>query len=181
MGTCKQLLPLEGKTVIGHCLDALLGGGISEVIVVAGPQGNAVAEAVQDYPVTVVRTTDPDGDMADSIRTGIAALSPSVTGVLISLCDHPLVSPWTVALLSAFHYEGQDRIIIPVYEGRKGHPTLFPRHILNELVSTYTLRDLIRKDHGRLCLVEVPDQGVRLDMDTPEDYRKIVELRLQES
>lgn len=176
MGTCKQLLPLDGKTVIGRCLETLLGGWISEVVVVVGPQGDAVADAVQGYPVTVVRTTDPEGDMAASIRRGRDALSPSVSGVVIALCDHPLVTPQTVALLAALHCEGQDRIIIPVHEGRKGHPTLFPRNTLDELVSPLTLRDLVGGDPDRLRLVQVPDQGVRLDMDTPEDYRQIVEL-----
>src|SRR6185369_15732790 len=99
MGTCKQLLPLGGKTVIGRCLETLLGGWVTEVVVVVGPHGDAVEEAVQGYPVTVVRTTDPNGDMAASIRRGREALSPSVSGVMIALCDHPLVTPQTVARL----------------------------------------------------------------------------------
>jgi CTP:molybdopterin cytidylyltransferase MocA len=178
MGTCKQLLPLNGKTVIGRCLETLLGGWITEVVVVVGPHGDAVEEAVQGYPVTVVRTTDPDGDMAASIRRGRDALSPSVSGVLIALCDHPLVTPQTVARLAALHCGEQDKIIIPVNGGKKGHPTLFPRNILDELVSPLTLRDLVKSDPDRLRLMKVRDHGVRLDMDTPEEYQRIVELSL---
>jgi molybdenum cofactor cytidylyltransferase len=173
MGACKQLLPLDGKTVIDCCLETLLDGGISEVVVVVGPDGDAVADVAHNYPVRVVRISDPEGDMADSVRSGRDSLPPEVSGVMIALCDHPLVESATVKLLAALHREHQERIIIPVNEGRKGHPTLFPRNLLDELVYPLTLRDLVRLHPDRLSLVEVTDQGVRLDMDTPDDYRRI--------
>lgn len=176
MGMCKQLLPLEGKPVIRHCLDSLLEGGISDIFVVIGTQGYLIAEAIRDYPVTVVRTSDPDGDMAASVRTGRAALPSTASGVMITLADHPLISPRTVELLAATHHTERDRIIIPVHDGKKGHPTLFPRHILDELTETGILRDLVTRNPDRLRLVAVPDQGVRLDMDTPEDYQMIAGL-----
>jgi CTP:molybdopterin cytidylyltransferase MocA len=176
MGACKQLLPLEGTTVIGRCLETLLAGGVGEVVVVVGPGGGEVAREVRGYPVSVVCATDPEGDMAASVRTGRDTLSPETTGVLIALCDHPLVAPETVALLIARHHREPDRIIIPEHDGGKGHPTLFPRRVLDELEGTLTLRDLVRRDPGRVLLMEVPDRGVLLDMDTPEEYRRITAL-----
>lgn len=151
-------------------------GGISEVIVVVGPQGDAIEKTVVSYPVTVVHTLDPSGDMAASIRTGRDALSTTVSGVMIALSDHPLVSPMTVALLARLHRENQETIIIPTHKGEKGHPCLFPRQILNELQGPLTLRDLVRSSPERVHLVEVNDQGVLLDMDTPEDYMQIAEI-----
>jgi molybdenum cofactor cytidylyltransferase len=173
MGTCKQLLPLGEKTVIAHCLEGLLAGGAEEVIVVVGPQGGAVAEEVEDYPLTVVRTAIPHGDMAASALFGRDALSPGISGVLVALCDHPLVAPTTLRLLAAHHAEKPDSIIIPLHEGRKGHPALFPRHVLDELDGSRTLRDVVRATPDRVCLVEVCDPGVLLDMDTPEEYLKV--------
>lgn len=176
MGTCKQLLPLGGTTVIARCLESLLAGGVEEVIVVVGPQGEAVAEEARRHPVRIVRTTDPHGDMAYSARAGRAALPPAVSGVLIAPCDHPLVLPETVARLLTAHHRDPRAIIIPSHGGRRGHPTCFPRGILDELDDTGTLRDLVRRDPGRLRHLETGDQGVVLDMDTPEDYRRLVEV-----
>jgi molybdenum cofactor cytidylyltransferase len=176
MGACKQLLPLGGKTVIARCLEGLLAGGAEEVIVVVGPQGDAVAEEARRHPVRIVRTTDPHGDMACSVRTGRAALSPTVSGVLIAPCDHPLVTSGTVAGLIEAHRRDPAAIIIPSHAGRRGHPTCFPRSILDELDDTGTLRDLVRRDHSRLRHLETTDQGVVLDMDTPEDYQRIVRI-----
>jgi CTP:molybdopterin cytidylyltransferase MocA len=176
MGSCKQLLPLEGKSVIVRTLEALLEGGIGELVVVVSPEGDAVAEAVRSYPVTVVRTADQDGDMAASVRAGRDALSPEISGVVIALCDHPLVSPGTVARLVELHANDPEAVIIPRFEKRNGHPTLFPRQLLDRLEPPLTMRDLVRDNPSRMHLLEVPDQGVLLDMDTPEDYRRIVAL-----
>ena len=176
MGTCKQLLPLEGTTVIVRCLETLLKGGIDDVVAVVGPHGDTVAEAVQGYPVTVARTVDPNGDMAASVRAGRDALPPGISGVVIALCDHPLVAPETVALLAACHGDGAHRIIIPAHNRGKGHPTLFPRSVLDELEGTLTLRDVVRSDPGRVHLLEVTDPGVLLDMDTPVEYQRISAL-----
>jgi len=176
MGSCKQLLPLEGKTVIARSLETLLAGGVEEIIVVAGPAGDAVAHAAKEYPVRVVRTSDPDGDMANSIRTGRDALSARADCVVIALCDYPLVTPQTIAELIAAHGREREKIWIPLHAGRKGHPLLLPRPLLDELNELPTLRDLVRSDLDRVRLLEVADPGVLLDMDTPEDYRQIVEL-----
>jgi len=67
------------------------------------------------------------------------------------------------------------RIIIPVYQGRKGHPTLFPYHVIMELRKCETLRDLIHSHGERILYLGVTDEGTVLDMDTPEDYQKILE------
>lgn len=175
MGTCKQLLPLEGTTVIARCLETLLRGGVDDIVVVVGPHGDAVAEAARAYPVIVARTADPEGDMAASVRTGRDALPPGVSGVVIALCDHPLVAPGTVALLAARHEDEPNHIIIPIHNGGKGHPALFPRMVLDELESPLTLRDLVRSEPERVRLLEVSDPGVLLDMDTPADYRAMTE------
>jgi CTP:molybdopterin cytidylyltransferase MocA len=66
-------------------------------------------------------------------------------------------------------------IVIPAYRGRKGHPTLLPRFVLEDLVKVATLRDVIGQHSAKITLLDVDDEGVILDMDTPEDYRKILE------
>jgi CTP:molybdopterin cytidylyltransferase MocA len=38
------------------------------------------------------------------------------------------------------------------------------------------LRDIVRQDPARVLVVDVPDEGVILDMDTEPDYQKTVEL-----
>ncbi|MEW6595555.1 MAG: nucleotidyltransferase family protein [Thermodesulfobacteriota bacterium] len=177
MGTSKQLLPLADKPVIHHCLDTLLASPARPVVVVLGPGGEAVQEAIAAYPVTIAWNHAPDADMAESVRAGLAALPPECSGVLIQLVDHPLVTPATVQALCAAHVSNPEAILIPTCTNRQGHPTLFARTILNELTPGTILRDLVKKDPARVTRLPVDDEGISLDMDTPADYEAI-KLRL---
>ena len=176
MGRCKPLLPLGDESVIVRCIRTLRAAGIEEVVVViAPPDGEAVAKVVAPLSVTLVRNDDPESDMAGSIRAGLAAVDRSAPAVLVCLADHPLVSPATIAALCEAHAAEPGRIVIPVHAGRRGHPVLFPRPVIEELSNLPTLRDVVRKDPGRVRLLEVPDPGILLDMDTPADYERAKE------
>lgn len=173
MGSCKQLLSLGGKTVIARCLDALVAGGVSEIVVVVADAANQVGAAVQDYPARIVVNPEEEGDMASSVRSGREALPTAVSGVIVALCDYPLVAAATICSLLTAHAESPDCIIIPCHQEERGHPLLFPRVILDELNDLLILRDLVRRDPSRIRYLTVEDPGVLEDMDTPEDYRRI--------
>lgn len=173
MGSCKQLLPLGELTVIGRCLDTLVMGGVGEIVVVVSEEGQEVAEAVRDYPARIVVNPEHEGDMASSVRTGRDALTAGASGVIVSLCDYPLVSAGTITSLAVEHGVLPGSIIIPCHGERRGHPLLFPRAILDELVDDLILRDLVRRDPERIRCLDVADPGVMIDMDTPEDYHRI--------
>jgi molybdenum cofactor cytidylyltransferase len=176
MGSCKQLLPLGEKTVIARCLDTLLAGGVTGIVVVVAEAGNEVAAAVQDYPARIVVNPEGAGDMASSVRTGRAALATEASGVIVALCDYPLVLSATISRLLSTHRESPDDIIIPCHREEHGHPLLFPRTILEELADHLILRDLVRREPARIRCLAVDDPGVLLDMDTPDDYRRICSL-----
>lgn len=173
MGSCKQLLPLGESTVIERCIGALVAGGAGEIVVVVSEEGNEVAEAVRDFPVRIVVNPEYEGDMASSVRAGRDSLAAEAGGVIVSLCDYPLVSSATIGSLIVAHRELPGSIVIPCHRERRGHPLLFPRPILDELGEDKTLRDLVRRDPDRIRSLSVEDPGVLLDMDTPEDYRRI--------
>lgn len=173
MGTCKQLLPLGDRSVIVRCLDALAAGGAGEIVVVVSEEGHDVAEAAQEFPARFVINTAPDGDMASSVRAGRDALTGEASGVIVFPSDYPLVSAGTIASLIAGHGASPDSIVIPCHGGRRGHPLLFPRAILDDLTDSSTLRDLVRGNPDRISCVDVTDPGVLHDMDTPEDYERL--------
>lgn len=173
MGSCKQLLPLGETTVIGRCLDTLVAAGISEIVVVVSPEGGLVEEAARQFPVRIVVNSAADGDMASSVRAGRDVVSAQASGVIVALCDYPLVASATLEHLVRQHAASPDSIVIPTHAGRCGHPLLFPRLILGELTSGQTLRDLTGIVKDRICRIDVCDAGILTDMDTPEDYRRV--------
>jgi molybdenum cofactor cytidylyltransferase len=173
MGCCKQLLPLGGSTVIARSIGALVAGGVGKIVVVVAEEWNEVATAIRDYPVRIVANPACEGDMSSSVRAGRNVLTAEASGVIVSLCDYPLVSAGTITSLIEQHGNSPGRSIIPCYKGRRGHPLLIPRDILDELGEEQTLRDLLRCNPGRIRCLDVDDPGVLLDMDTPEEYHRI--------
>jgi CTP:molybdopterin cytidylyltransferase MocA len=175
MGRPKPLLPLGNRTVIRHCLDTIIAAGLRDIIVVVGPDGDEIAEMLRGLPVAVAKNESPESEMVASVRIGLRALEDHASGVIICLADHPLASAETLMALVRGHRETPDKIIIPAYHGKRGHPTLFPRSVVEEVFFGDNLRDIISRDFGRVRIIEVGDEGVVLDMDTREDYENIVQ------
>jgi len=175
MGQTKQLLPLAEKPVIRHCIDALQAARIAEIVVVVNEESNDIADALRGLPLIIAVNKVRGSDMAESVKAGLTTLSHSASGVLICLSDHPLVRPETIEALIKEHMNLPDKIIIPCYNGRRGHPSLFPKSVLQGEHSGATLRDIIRKESHRVVLIDTGDEGVVLDMDTPEEFHHIID------
>ncbi len=173
MGRTKQLLQLGDKSVIRHCLEALFAAEITDIVVVVGRAENGIIPSLQGLPLSVAINDKPDSDMAESVRVGLRHAGPA-SAILIFPSDHPLVLPETIKVIIGEHRTSPDTIIIPAWNNRRGHPSLFPRPIIDEIFSGITLRDITRKDPNRVKIVPVQDKGVVLDMDTPEDYTAIL-------
>ena len=172
MGRTKQLLLLDDKLVIRHCLDALFVSGIRDIRVVVSPQnGGDIAERLHGLAVKIVINDAPNSEMSDSIRAGLRSLDHVPTGVLVCLSDYPLVLAQTIRAIMDAYIGNPNRIIIPVYRGRRGHPTLFPATIINEIFSGMTLRDIVRNNPQKVLAITVDDEGVVFDLDNEDDYR----------
>ncbi len=173
MGSPKPLLPLGDRPAILRCLDALLEGGACNPVVVLGPGGDEIARLLADHPVTLTWNLSPETEMAGSVRAGLARLDPAATAVLVALADTPLVLPATIERMIATHLAQPENILLPTTGGRRGHPPLLPLPLLREIESVPTLRDVIRRDPGRVREIAVEDPGILADMDTPEDYEAL--------
>jgi molybdenum cofactor cytidylyltransferase len=176
MGSCKPLLPLGNETVIERCLNTLRHGGVNEIIVVVSIHGEDIARAISDHSVRIVVNSDESGDMASSIRTGRDNTTQETSGIIVALCDYPLVLPNTVKILIDQHAKHPACIITPTCNGRRGHPLLLPRLILEELTEGKTLRDVLKTDTGRIHELPLDDPGILIDMDTPKDYRTVCKM-----
>jgi CTP:molybdopterin cytidylyltransferase MocA len=176
MGQPKLLRPLGDKPVIRHCIDTLVAADVRDIVAVVSISGNGIREILSGLPATIAVNNIPGSDMAESVRTGLRALKGSPSGVLACLSDHPLVSPETIRSIIRQHRKTPGVILIPVYQGKRGHPTLFPINIISDLFTGpyITLRDIIQKNAPLVRAIDVDDEGVVLDMDTEEDYHKIL-------
>lgn len=177
MGAEKVLLPLGRSTVLETILASLSAAGVRDVAVVVRPDLEAARRLALRAGARVVENPHPEAELLSSIRLGVSSLDPDVDGVLVWPADHPLVAVRTLgALLAA----GSPEIaVLPTFEGRRGHPALVGG-TLRPAVETGSLdgglRQLWRERADAVRELPVPDRGVVLDINTPEDYRRALAL-----
>jgi putative nucleotidyltransferase with HDIG domain len=179
MGDFKPLLKLGGFTAIEHSVRCFLKAGIGDVRVVTGYRASEVAEAVKSLDVSLVYNPSFAGGMYSSVQAGIRSLGPRVRAFFILPADHPLIKTATVQkLLACFHSSGGQGIFYPVFNGRRGHPPLISTRYVDDILNGSNpdgLQGLLNRFEDRAVDVEVADDGVLLDMDTPEDYQTLLD------
>lgn len=175
MGTAKALLKADDGTFLATILSSLRGGGADPVLVVVRDQEGAIAKEARAHGATVVRNPDPSRGPVSSLQAGLQVLSREAPGVLFAPVDHPLFSPVTVrALIQAFA-EARAPLVVPSFDGWRGHPVLFSRAIFPELMERDLpegARTVIRRYLKERLQLPVDDPGILADIDTPEDYRQ---------
>ena len=180
MGRNKLSLPWGKKTIFEHCLRTLLRSDVREVIVVLSRRIGWVGDQWRDVKVKVVNNPYYKMGMSTSIRRGLQAIDPSSRGILIALGDQPLIKTRTInALIHAF-IQGRGTIVVPSFRGKQGHPVIFHRRYLKELLKLKEDvggRSIIEKHREEVCLVRVKSEGVMKDIDTWKDYYKVRRIK----
>jgi molybdenum cofactor cytidylyltransferase len=178
MGTQKLLLPFAAQTVIGHVIDQLDSAGVDRVFVVVGVADDGVEKALAGKNVTIVHNRQPDADMLSSVRAGLRTLPPETDAALVVLGDQPSIRPAMVSeMIGAFQTAGRG-IVVPAYEGRRGHPLLLAAKYFDEVLSQYDgvgLRDLLHAHTDDVYELAVTERGILDDMDRPADYERELE------
>lgn len=180
MGGGKLLLPLGDTTVIESTVQSLLSVPVSDLTVVVGVYGAAIQYLLRGLPVKFAFNPDPSSDMAESIRCGLRSINPAdAEAFLILPADMPLVLPETIGKLVASLLKSDKPIAVPVFRNRRGHPVVF-RMNLYERVLTFRspqgIRPLVHGDPSQILIVEVDDEGVISDLDSWDDYRRLLNL-----
>ncbi|MGM0453767.1 MAG: nucleotidyltransferase family protein [Thermodesulfobacteriota bacterium] len=176
MGETKQLLPVGDEPAVVHCVRRLRESGVDDIVVVVGHDRWRVAAALEGYAVCIAVNADAHSEMAESVRVGTTTMPQYVTGVMVALCDHPLVAADTYALLKRRHHVNPGHILLPVYRGRGGHPTLFPRTLCRHVSEKMPLNRIVRRYVSRVSRIPIHDPGLFHDMDTEQDYRRVLSL-----
>lgn len=178
MGRPKLLLPFEGQTVISRLLRTLKAGlPAGRIVVVVRKDDAALAEAVRSEGAEFVTPEADPPDMRTSIEHGLRHLDVTPEdGWLLCPADHPLLESHVLQTLIAARTADPSRIVIPTFQGRRGHPVLFPGALAAAVFALPPEAGLNALVRGRADLVrEVPfdTDSVVSDLDTPEDYARI--------
>lgn len=191
-GRHKLLLSLAGRPVLAHVLDAALAASARPVILVLGHQADTVRGQIANYldHPAIITVENPDylQGMSTSMRAGLQALQVQsegqtvetpISGAVILLGDQPLITPQIIDALITTQQETGKRIVAPLYEGKRGNPTLFAASLFPELLQVTGDeggRAVLARHKEELAVVEVGAGMANYDVDTWEAYQQVVEV-----
>jgi CTP:molybdopterin cytidylyltransferase MocA len=177
LGQPKQLLPLEGRPLLQHAVDAAAAAGLPRIVVVLGHAAERVAAALA-LPAAawiVVAARHAEGQAA-SLAAGLAALEEedAVEAALVLLGDQPTVSPAAIRAVAGAYRAGGPPILRASYGGRPGHPVLLARPVWAEAMALEGDRGARALIAGgaRVGAVEVAGEPPP-DVDTWEDWERL--------
>jgi CTP:molybdopterin cytidylyltransferase MocA len=182
MGRPKQLAGLDGRPLLEHVLRALEDAPVDDVVVALGAHaaevrarvdlGRAVPLVVEDWALGM-------GHVLASALAAEPARGHQATVVLLG--DQPLVSGRAVARLVDAWRGGAGPVVTAAYGGRPGHPKLFDRRLLPELLrltGDAGARDLLVAHPEWVHAVEVGGLGSDADVDVEADLHRVGRLLL---
>jgi molybdenum cofactor cytidylyltransferase len=177
MGTPKATLAYRGQTFLELIVATLRTAGLERIVVVLGHRAEDIRRQVKIEPAQVVINPDYRSGQTSSLQAGLRSLvADDLEGVLLCLVDHPVVAVATVeSIVTSFRTCGAP-VVIPTYQGRRGHPVLLGRQVIEELLGLSAdagADSVVRRYRPATQYVEVEDRGVVIDVDDPEDYRRL--------
>ncbi|MGB8260526.1 MAG: nucleotidyltransferase family protein [Terracidiphilus sp.] len=178
LGQPKQLLLLDGETLLGRTLRLVRGAGAGPVVVVLGAYAEEIRAAVPLEGFVAIENAAWEQGMAGSMRAGLAAVeraAPEAAGVLLVACDQPrLTAAHLRALREAFAAQAGAAIVASGYAGVAGVPALFPRAVFPRLLALEGDRGARALLAAPPCpLVTIPFDGGEMDIDTPTDLASL--------
>lgn len=175
-GKPKQLHLHDGEPLVRRAVNAVLGAGIQDVIVVLGSGADQVSRTLDGIPgILTVLNEHWNTGIASSIKAGVNSIG-EVDGVLITLADQPLIGSSALAQLVQ-RFDETHRIVASRYSDTIGVPAILGYEYFDELTA-------LTGDHGagkwirsRIADVTiVPLEEAAIDIDTSADAARLEEL-----
>lgn len=175
MGRAKALLEYRGETFLDRQI-ALYGSIGARVICVLGHDAALIAGSLRRAgEALLVLNPHPEHGQLSSLQCGLRALCPGTEAFFFTPVDSPGVRRETLEMLLGSFEEAAADFWQPSVGGVRGHPVLAPARMAAALLALppqASARDLIRSSRRRV--METDDRGAILDIDTPEDYRRLL-------
>jgi molybdenum cofactor cytidylyltransferase len=182
MGRPKLSLPLGDQTVLGHVVMALRQAGIEQILVVLGPHVPELVPLAQTAGAAVLLLPNQTCDMRATVQEGLSWLEAQFRpgdedDWLLVPADHPTLNPGVIrALLRAKEWNSNCSIVVPTFQGQRGHPALLSwQHVarMKNLPADQGLNVYLRQHAAETLELPVDSADVLRDLDTPEDYEQL--------
>jgi molybdenum cofactor cytidylyltransferase len=176
-GTPKALALIDGTPVIAKILNLLLSSPIDKIIVVLGAHAEKIGPFLLHHKkINIVHNKHYNFGQTSSFQCGLATDDDSI-GTMLFPVDLPFVQKETIQKLIAVFNEKGPPLLVPTFNGRKGHPPIFHRRLRDAVLGLPANEKLHRIIHDYAtddCLLPVDDDGVLATFNTKEEFRELI-------
>jgi molybdenum cofactor cytidylyltransferase len=176
MGSPKQLLLFQGKTLLRRAAEVGIESGCAPVVIVLGHDAARMQLEIENLPISIAVNSDWQKGMGSSIGVGIEHLekNSSADAAIITLCDQPRVDVAVLSRLLAAYHEKSGAIVAARYGQSLGVPALFPCRyfpLLRRLPANSGAKKLLLDNADDVIAVPMVEAAV--DVDTPGDFHSL--------
>jgi molybdenum cofactor cytidylyltransferase len=176
-GAPKVLQSFRGTPFLLCITQPLLQAGVENIALVLGHQAEQLISKVPGAEnFRIIINQNYEAGQFSSIQAGVRGVPDMLAGVLLCLIDQPHIRSTTYRTVLDKARRMAEKIWIPTYRSKQGHPVFLPGWLLAEIKRQSTgisLRDLLFRFSNGMEKVEVDDPGILEDMDTPEDLQRL--------
>ena len=173
MGAFKPLLPLGKETVLERSIRLFRDAEIKDIRVVVGYRASELEPILVRCGVRSIENPLYRQGMFSSIQAAVQTIEDNDEAFFILPVDIPLIRPSTIHALVSSFLQSRGEIIYPCFLKERGHPPLISRRLVDDIVHWQGdggLQAVLSSWERCACDVDVPDEGILLDMDQYEDY-----------
>jgi molybdenum cofactor cytidylyltransferase len=171
MGSPKALVSYQGASFLEHLLSVTRHPSIGVRRVVLGPDAEEISAQITLAPQEVVINKDWEQGQLSSIQAALRTLPAGTEGVLLCPVDHPLVSATLVNSLIVTFLETRAPVVLPLFEGRRGHPVIFSAAVYEELLRApldVGARAVVWSHKPDVQEVSTTEEGCVLNLNDPD-------------
>ena len=177
MGIDKAALTYRGRTFLELMVQTLREINLDRIVVVLGHHAQEIQRQIKLEAAQVVVNPDYRSGQTSSLQAALRSLlADDLEAIILCLVDHPAVCAETVRRIVATFRQCGAPVVIPTYQGRRGHPVLIGRQVFRELLDLPAgmgANSVLRRFLPATQFVEVDDEGVVIDVDDPESYQRL--------
>ena len=177
MGSPKALLPYQGRPFLEHLLEVSIHPRIAVRRVVLGAHAEPIAKEVPVSGEEVVINEEWEKGQLSSVQAAIRSLPPGTDGLILFLIDHPLITNALVDELIEAFYAKRARIVLPVFERRRGHPVIFAANLYEELLQAPMdkgARAVVWAHSADVFELPTNEEGCVLNLNDPETMHRAI-------
>lgn len=179
MGAPKQLLLVDGKTLIKRICETAMDTPCHPIVTVLGANRNLIRKETDRMPITVIDNPQWENGMSSSIKMGLAGAymtEKAIEAAIFLTVDMPYVNAELInKMIEKAESDEKIEIVACKYDSQMGIPVLFKRTLftdLLELTGDEGAKKVVLKNKDKTAFIDFPEG--KLDLDTIDEYRNFV-------